>query len=124
MDQVDLRLHPEDGRVGDRPADGLPRMRGWFRLGAGQPMDSIGVLQACDAFPPTILNSGLLTAWVPTVELTAEVRGRPSGEWLACSFTTRFIQGGYLEEDGEIWDEDGRLVAQSRQLALVPRSPV
>lgn len=123
MDHVDLRLHPEDGRLHERPAGGLPQMRGWFRLGEGQPMDTVGVLQASDAFPPTILSSELAAAWVPTVELTTEVRGRPTGEWLACSFTTRFIQGGYLEEDGELWDEQGNLVAQSRQLALLPRPP-
>jgi acyl-CoA thioesterase len=41
--------------------------------------------------------------------------------WLRCRFTTRFVTGGYLEEDGEVWDEAGRLVAQSRQLALLPR---
>jgi hypothetical protein len=40
---------------------------------------------------------------------------------LRCKFATHFVTGGFLEEDGEIWDPAGRLVAQSRQLALVPR---
>jgi len=49
------------------------------------------------------------------------VKVEPVPGWLRCRFTTRFVSGGFLEEDGEIWDGDGRLVAQSRQLALVPR---
>jgi acyl-CoA thioesterase len=66
-------------------------------------------------------NARLPIAWTPTVELTAHVRARPVPGWLACSFSTRFVTSGFLEADGEVWDGTGRLVAQSRQLALVPR---
>lgn len=69
-----------------------------------------------------MFNADLPVAWTPTVELTAHIRGIPVPGWLRCAFTTRFVSGGYLEEDGEVWDLSGRLIAQSRQLALVPRT--
>ena len=96
-------------------------MRGWFRLRDGEPLDTVSLLCAADAFPPTIFNADLPVAWTPTVELTAHVRSRPEPGWLRCRFATHFITGGFLEEEGELWDASGRLVAQSRQLALVPR---
>lgn len=85
------------------------------------PMDTLALLMAIDAFPPTAFNAALPVAWTPTVELTAHMRARPAPGWLRCEFTTRFVTGGFLEEDGTIWDDSGQLVAQSRQLALVPR---
>lgn len=121
MERVELRLHPED--IGFRTGDpsGVPRVRGWFRFADGAPTDALALLLAVDAFPPTIFNARLPVSWVPTLELTAHVRGRPAPGWLRCAFTTRFVSGGFLEEDGEVWDDAGRLVAQSRQLALVPQ---
>jgi len=121
MGQVDLRLHPEDAGLVSGAPSGELRVRGWFRLRGEEPNDSVSLLLAVDAFPPTAFNARLPVAWVPTVELTAHVRSRPAQGWLRCAFTTRFVTGGFLEEDGEIWDGTGRLVAQSRQLALVPR---
>ena len=56
--------------------------------------------------------------WHPTLN---HVRERPVPGWLRARFTTRFVTGGFLEEDGELWDAADRLVAQSRQLALLPR---
>jgi acyl-CoA thioesterase len=122
MDKVELRLHPEDAGFRTGSPSGYPRIRGWFRLPDGQPVDTIALLCAVDAFPPTAFNARLPMGWTPTVEITAHVRARPEPGWLRCAFTTRFVTGGFLEEDGEIWDTTGRLVAQSRQLALVPRA--
>ncbi len=120
MDKVDLRLHPDDAQFFVGTPSGDPLIRGWIRLANDEAFDVYSLLLATDAFPPTVFNAKLPVAWTPTVELTAHVRGIPKPGWLRCRFSTRFISGGMLEEDGELWDDTGRLVAQSRQLALTP----
>jgi acyl-CoA thioesterase len=119
--RVELRVHPDDAGFATGGATGRALMRGWFRLRHDEPLDSVALLCAVDAFPPTAFNLRLPLGWTPTIELTAHVRSRPAPGWLRCRFTTRFVTQGFLEEDGEAWDSTGRLVAQSRQLALVPR---
>lgn len=121
MNRIELRLHPEDSRFAEGKPSGRPLFRGWFRLPEQEPLDAFALLLALDAFPPTVFNANLPVSWTPTVELTAHIRALPAQGWLRCRFSTRFIAGGLLEEDGEIWDERGHLVAQSRQLALMPR---
>jgi acyl-CoA thioesterase len=119
---VDIRMHPDDAGFARGRPSGQMQVRGWFRLPEGQSLDTFALVLATDAYPPTIFNTDLPVAWTPTVELTAHVRARPTAGWLRCAFTTRFVTGGFLEEDGVVWDATGTLVAQSRQLALVPRS--
>jgi acyl-CoA thioesterase len=121
MGQVELRLHPDDSHFLAGNPSGQALMRGWFRLRDDELTDTVALLCAVDAFPPTVFNTHLPAAWTPTFELTAHVRSRPEPGWLRCRFVTRFVTGGFLEADGEIWDGADRLVAQSRQLALVPR---
>ena len=121
MAQFEERIHPDDaGPLQGRPS-GKARMRGWFRLHDGEQLDVFTLLLAADSFPPAVFNAELPLAWTPTLEMTTQIRGIPAQGWLRCQFTTRFVRGGLLEEDGEIWDEAGHLVALSRQLALVPR---
>jgi acyl-CoA thioesterase len=62
---------------------------------------------------------------VPTVELTVHFRDRerlctlaPEEHCLAV-FRSKTAQEGFIEEDGEIWSADGRLLAQCRQLAVL-----
>ena len=71
-----------------------------------------------DAFPPAVFNLGLI-GWTPTIELTVHMRGRARGIWQILHVSTRQLIDGLLEEDAELWNEDGTLVAQSRQLARV-----
>jgi acyl-CoA thioesterase len=121
QDRLDARLRPGDAGFRTGSPTGRAEIAGWFALGDRGPIDAIGLLLAADAFPPAVFNSGLPVAWVPTLELTVHVRALPAPGPLACTFRTRFAADGLLEEDGEMWDADGRLVAQSRQLALMPR---
>ncbi len=122
MQHLDMRLHPQDSRFYSGEPSGKPLVRGWVRLADDEPMDAFALLLMADAFPPTIFNANLPVGWTPTLEMTAHVRAEPVHGWLRCRFSTRFITGGLLEEDGVLWDDSGRLVAQSRQLALLPRS--
>jgi acyl-CoA thioesterase len=69
-----------------------------------------------DAAPPAVLELGIAST---TVELTVHLRARPAPGWLACRISTKYVAGGYHEEDFEAWDSAGTLVAQSRQLALL-----
>jgi len=119
-DRVHVHLHPDDAGFRLGQPSGVARMRGWFRLRDGEPLDAFALLLAADAFPPTIFNARLPMSWTPTLELTVHVRARPCSEWLRAQFVTRFVSHGRLEEDGELWDAEGNLVAQSRQLALAP----
>lgn len=98
---------------------GVARIEAWVRFADGREPDASTLPLVADAFPPPILNV-VPFKWVPTLELTVHVRARPSPGWLRVKFETRFAFGGLLETDGEIWDANDTLVAQSRQLMLVP----
>lgn len=90
----------------------------WMRLKEGGGEDPLSIPFLVDAAPPAVMEIGATGS--TTVELTLHVRARPRSEWFACRATTSYITDGYHEEDFEIWDEEGRLVAQSRQLARLP----
>ncbi|MEJ7731044.1 MAG: thioesterase family protein [Polyangiaceae bacterium] len=110
---------------GDPPslrADGTPsraELSGRIRFADGRAPDLASLSLFADAVPPPALVVAR-AGWVPTLELTVHHRAVPVPGWLRFVFRTHLVQGGYLEEDGELWDEAGTLVAMSRQLALSP----
>jgi acyl-CoA thioesterase len=123
LDRFGTRLDPAyvGWAVGEPSGTGL--IQGWFQLADGRPLDPIALLLVVDALPPVTFDLGL-PGWAPTLELTAHVRADPAPGWAIVRHQTRNISGGQFEEDCEVWDSTGRLVAQSRQLALLPRPAV
>ncbi len=116
LDHLDLRLDPATaGWFKGKPAGKL-EMRGWVRFNDGRPPDPLGLLQAVDALPPASFELGIMR-WAPTVEMSVYVRGLPADGWLRCAVRGKLLQGGWFDEEAEVWDEGGRLVAQGRQLA-------
>ena len=95
-------------------------IQGWFELADHRPLDPLALLMVVDALPPVTFDLGM-PGWAPTLELTAHVRARPAPGWAVVRHCTRTVAGGLFEEDCDVWDSTGRLVAQSRQLALQPR---
>ena len=97
---------------------GRMEVGGYVRAMDGREPDTLFLTLAVDCMAPTTFEIGRF-GWVPTLELTVHVRARPAPGWLRVVHRTRFLQDGLMEEDAEVWDADGRFVAQSRQLALV-----
>ncbi len=124
MDRLDVRLHPDHTgwMRGERAGPGRAAlMSGWLAFADGRPIDTLALLLVADALPPAVFNLDIPSGWVPTVEMTVHVRAVPAPGPVRCTFRTRFVHGGMFEEDGEVWDSRGTLVALSRQLALLPR---
>lgn len=117
FDQMEVLLDPVcagwmTGKSSDRSLQ-----KGWIRFRQPRSYDVLSLLLIADAFPPPVYTSMGFGAWVPTIELSINIRKVPTTQWLKCIFRTRFITCGMLEEDGQIWDEAGELIAVSRQIA-------
>jgi hypothetical protein len=119
-ERLDIKLDPATTGWAIGAPSGKGEMRGWFGLADGRDADPLSLLLTVDALPPTSFELGL-KGWTPTIELTTHIRCRPAPGPLRVSITTRNLAGGFLEEDADVWDSAGRLVAQSRQLARAPR---
>ena len=115
--RVEYRMAQVPGWAEGKPS-GDPTTKVWQRLDGGSQIDwpALGLL--CDAAPPPIMELGHLTSM--TVQLTVHFHRLPAaGDWVASRFSTRHVTDGFHEEDGELWDAAGNLLAQSRQLAIL-----
>ena len=116
LDRIDARVHPDQAVAG---AGERAEVSGWIRFADDRPVDAASLILLADAFPPSIFTLLGRIGWVPTLELTVHVRRRPAAGWIKAHLATTDLHNGLLIEDVLMWDEDDRLVAQARQLALL-----
>jgi len=106
-----------------QPGTGERRARtgGWLRPAEPEPIDEVVLAAMTDAWMPPIFCRVDQPLAVPTIDLTIHFRARPTDQLGYCfvEFDSPVARDGYLVEHGRILDADGRLLAESRQLAVV-----
>ncbi|MFN2328285.1 MAG: thioesterase family protein [Chromatocurvus sp.] len=117
--RVDLRLASGSGLFNGEGPDRSGEFSGYLQHRDGAPADVLSLLLFADAFPPPAFSLFGVLGWVPTVDLSVQVRAHPAPGPLQARLYSRFLTRGVVEEDGEYWDSNGTLVALSRQTALV-----
>ena len=75
-----------------------------------------------DILPPVVCNKYGALGWVPTITLTTHIRQLPTTEVIYADFKATDINKGYFEQDCNLWDLNGILVASSRQLTRILKS--
>jgi acyl-CoA thioesterase len=101
--------------------DGSTLTGGWIKPLDEHPIDAALVAQLTDAWLPAVFIRLSEPNAVPTIDLTIHFRADLplDPDYVLVTFETRVSAGGFIEEDGHIWSRDGRLIAHSRQLALL-----
>lgn len=97
---------------------------GWMRLKEARgDVDFLDLFMLVDAWPPTVLPmlrapaSGSSLTW--TLEPVYLPPGKNSGNWWQYHALSEFSQDGYTNAAARVWDDEGNLVAISRQTAVV-----
>jgi acyl-coenzyme A thioesterase PaaI-like protein len=98
-----------------------PIMQMWARPRGVAP-DALFALMCGDLSAPVTFAVDR-TGWAPTVQLTAFLRALPADGWLRVICTCVEIGQDWFDEDHIVVDALGRIVVQSRQLAMVPSAP-
>jgi hypothetical protein len=99
--------------------DGRPPIIQMWARPRGVAPDALFALMCGDLSAPVTFAVDR-TGWAPTVQLTALLRRVPADGWLRVICTCVEIGEDWFDEDHIVVDQLGRIVVQSRQLAMVP----
>lgn len=97
----------------------------WMRAEGSRPLDDTFAIFLVDACVPSVFARGAAPVGVPTIDLsihfaqTLPRAGAADDAYTLGVFRSEAAREGFMIEDGELWSEDGELLARSRQLALL-----
>lgn len=99
-----------------------PRSGGWLRPARRRSGDDLLTTALTDTWMPSMYVALVDPVPTTTVELTinflAPSQGLPADLWYLAAFQTVAASDGYYREEGEIWAENGPLLARCSQLGV------
>lgn len=118
FDAVSVLMDPVTAGFASGRPSGRGGMTAWLRVPPDRP-DPAALLVALDTLPPATFDLGLLAPWVPTLELTAYLRALPAPGPLRVRQRARLVAADRVDEQSDVWDSTGALVASASQLAAI-----
>lgn len=104
----------------------LSHSGGWSLPRHDQPIDERFLVAIADGFTPVAYRKLSAPMMAGTMEFTAYFRSNPknvaAGEPVLAVLTTAASLHGYVEEDCNIWSQQGELLLQSRQLRFIQKA--
>ena len=121
---IDMRMVQGAEVFTEGKTTGTGEFVAWLAHKDGAASRPIDLLMFADMMPPPVFTLYGAYGWVPTVELTVQVRRKPAPGPILARHITRQITAGVAETDTEIWDVKGDLAAMARQTykVRIPRA--
>ena len=125
IQQLECLIHPDHAwwnrEAKQNNQDNEARCSAFLEMEGGKP-DQFCLSFYSDILPPVVSNKYGPLGWIPTITLTTHIRQLPTTAEVYADFKASDINKGYFEQDCNIWDLDGNLVASSRQLTRILKS--
>jgi hypothetical protein len=116
-DQFQMRFDPDSTGWNEGKLNSRSEMNAWLEYADGSHFDVFSLLMVPDVLPPAVFNRVGPNGWVPTLEMSVSIRALPQTSRLQIRARTRYLTRSILEEDVEVWDEQGNILAICRQIA-------
>ena len=123
IQQLECLIHPDHAwwNRDSNDKNNEARCSAFLEMQGGIP-DQFCLSFYSDILPPVVSNKYGPLGLIPTITLTTHIRQLPSTSELYADFKATDINKGYFEQDCNIWDLNGNLVASSRQLTRILKS--